>query len=48
MKQFEIIDVMKVNGGFTVETMKVSRFDQERRVEGITYLEFNKPKRRGR
>jgi hypothetical protein len=48
MKQFEIIDVMKVNGVFTVETMKVSRFDQERRVEGITYLEFNKPKRRGR
>ena len=30
LKQFEIIDVMKVNGVFTVETMKVSRFDQKR------------------
>ena len=48
LKQFEIIDVMKVNGVFTVETMKVSRFDQKRKVQGITYLEFEKPKRRGR
>ncbi|MDA7891469.1 outer membrane lipoprotein-sorting protein [Akkermansiaceae bacterium] len=48
LKQFEIIDVMKVNGVFTVETMKVSRFDEKRRVIGDTYLEFDKPKRRGR
>jgi hypothetical protein len=48
LKQFEIIDVMKVNGVFTVETMKVSTFDEQRKVKGITYLEFEKPKRRGR
>jgi hypothetical protein len=48
LKQFEIIDVMKVNGVFTVETMKVSCFDEKRRVIGDTYLEFDKPKRRGR
>ena len=48
LKQFEIIDVMKVNGVFTVETMKVSKFDQKRKVQGITYLEFEKPKRRAR
>jgi hypothetical protein len=48
LKQFEIIDVMKVNGVFTVETMKVSMFDEQRKVQGITYLEFEKPKRRGR
>lgn len=48
LKQFEIIDVMKVNGVFTVETMKVSKFDEKRKVQGITYLEFEKPKRRGR
>jgi hypothetical protein len=39
---------MKVNGVFTVETMKVSTFDEQRKVKGITYLEFEKPKRRGR
>lgn len=48
LKQFEIIDVMKVNGVFTVETMKVSSFNQKRKVEGTTYLEFEKPKQRGR
>ena len=48
LKQFEIIDVMKVNGVFTIETMKVSMFDEQRKVQGITYLEFDKPKRRGR
>ncbi|MDB4561228.1 hypothetical protein N9258_03235, partial [Akkermansiaceae bacterium] len=48
LKQFEIIDVMKVNGVFTIETMKISMFDEQRKVQGITYLEFDKPKRRGR
>ncbi len=48
LKQFEITDVMKVNGVFTVETMKVSTFSKDRRVSGITYLEFKKPKRKGR
>lgn len=44
LKQFEITDVMKVNGVFTVETMKVSSFGKDRRVSGITYLEFENPK----
>ncbi|MFT6180205.1 MAG: hypothetical protein ACI9NQ_000657 [Paracoccaceae bacterium] len=48
LKQFEITDVMKVNGVFTVETMKVSSFGEDRRVSGITYLEFEKPKRKAR
>jgi len=48
LKQFEITDVMKVNGVFTVETMKVSSFGSDNRVSGITYLEFEKPKRKGR
>ncbi len=48
LKQFEITDVMKVNGVFTVETMKVSSFGADRRVSGITYLEFEKPKRKAR
>jgi len=48
LKMFEITDVMKVNGVFTVETMKVSTFGQDKRVSGITYLEFEKPKRKGR
>jgi len=48
LKMFEITDVMKVNGVFTVETMKVSSFGKDKRVSGITYLEFEKPKRKGR
>lgn len=44
LKQFEITDVMKVNGVFTVETMKVTQFDKDRRVSGVTYLEFESPK----
>ena len=48
LKQFEIIDVMKVTGVFTVVTMKVSTFDEERNIKGITYLEYDKPKPRGR
>ncbi len=49
IKQFEITKVMKVKGGaYTVKTMKVSRFNKDRRVSGITYLEFEKPKPKGR
>jgi len=48
LKQFEITDVMKVNGVFTVKTMKVSSFGADKRVTGITYLEFQKPKRKAR
>lgn len=43
VKQFEITDVMKVNDVFTVKKMKILRFNKERRVEGITFLEFDKP-----
>ncbi|MFT6864339.1 MAG: hypothetical protein ACJAVK_002904 [Akkermansiaceae bacterium] len=42
LKQFEIIDVMKVNGVFTVETMKVTQYAKDRTVSGVTYLEFDK------
>ncbi len=45
IKQFEITKVMKVNKVFTVKTMKVSTFGKNRRVNGITYIEFQKPKR---
>lgn len=44
LKQFEITRVMKVNDVFTVKTMKVTAFNEKRKVEGITYLEFDKPK----
>jgi len=44
LKQFEITDVMKVGDFFTVKTMKVTSFNKERRVAGITFLEFDKPK----
>lgn len=43
LKQFEITGVMKVNDLFTVKSMKVTAFNDKRRVEGITYLEFDKP-----
>lgn len=43
LKQFEITDVMEVNDAYTVKTMKVTAFNKERRVAGITYLEFRKP-----
>lgn len=45
LKQFEITGVMKVDEVFTVKSMKVTSFNEKRRVEGITYLEFDKPKR---
>lgn len=48
IKQFEITKVMKANGVYTVKTMKVSSFGKDRRVNGITYLEFKKPKRKAR
>lgn len=48
IKQFQITDVMKVGNIWTVKTMKVSTFDANNRVNGITYLEFEKPARRGR
>lgn len=43
LKQFEITGVMKVGDLFTVKSMKVTSFNDNRRVEGITYLEFDKP-----
>lgn len=43
LKQFEIADIMKVNDAYTVKTMKVSSFNEKRRVQGITYIEFKKP-----
>ena len=43
LKQFEITGVMKVNDLYTVKSMKVTSFNKERRVDGITYLEFDKP-----
>lgn len=46
LKQFEITDVMKVNGVFTVEKMKVNRYNEKRQVVGTTHLEFSQ--RRGR
>lgn len=49
IKQFEITDVMKVKGVFTVRTMKVSSFGDDSRMTGSTYIEFDKPRRkRGR
>lgn len=43
LKQFEITGVMKVNDLFTVKSMKVTAFNDKRQVQGITYLEFEKP-----
>lgn len=43
LKQFEITSVMKVNDIFTVKAMKVSSF-KDKRVQGITHIEFDKPK----
>lgn len=45
LKQFEITSVMKVNSLFTVKTMKVTSFEKKR-VQGTTYIEFDKPKGR--
>ena len=45
LKQFEITGIMTVNGVQTVKDMKVTRFDKNRRVGGITYLEFERPRR---
>ncbi len=45
LKQFEITKLMKVGKVWTVKTMKVTAFDQNQRVSGITYLEFQKPKK---
>jgi hypothetical protein len=46
LKQFEITKIMKVEDSYTIGTMKVSTFGPDNRVKGITYLEFEKPKRR--
>lgn len=46
IKQFEITKVMKVNDVYTVKTMKVSSFGNNNRVNGITYIDFEKPRRR--
>jgi len=46
LKQFEITKIMKVEDTYTIGTMKVSTFGPDNRVKGITYLEFEKPKRR--
>lgn len=43
LKQFEITDIMKVDKVYTVKTMKVSSFNERRRVKGITYIDFKKP-----
>ena len=48
LKQFEITNIMKVNDVYTVKTMKVSAFNEKGKTSGITYLEFDKPKRAGR
>lgn len=45
LKQFEITKLMKVNDSYTVKTMKVSSFNENRRVKGITYIEFKKEAR---
>lgn len=42
LKQFEISKLMKVNDVYTVKTMMVSSFHENRRVKGITYIDFKK------
>ena len=42
LKQFEITKLMKVNDVYTVKTMKVTAFNENRRAKGITYIEFRK------
>lgn len=42
LKQFEITKLMKVNDVYTLKTMKVTSFDEDRRAKGITYIEFQK------
>ena len=48
IKQFEITKLMRAGGVFTVRTMKVTAFDENNRANGITYIEFDKPKRKAR
>lgn len=43
LKQFEITGLMRVKGRATVKSMKVTAFNEERRVKGMTYLEFEHP-----
>lgn len=42
LKQFEITKLMKVNEVYTVKTMKVTSFNEDRRAKGLTYIEFQK------
>ncbi|TAE77766.1 MAG: outer membrane lipoprotein-sorting protein [Verrucomicrobia bacterium] len=46
IKQFQVSKVMQLPGGkgYTIQTMRISRLDDQGRVESITYLEFDKPK----
>lgn len=46
IKQFEITEVMRIKDVWTVKTMKVSTFGKDNRVNGMTYIEFEKPQRR--
>lgn len=46
LKQFQVTDLMKVNGEYTLKRMRVDRFNPKTNKSiGVTYLEFDKPKK---
>jgi hypothetical protein len=48
LKRFQVTDIMKVGNAYTLRTMRVDSFDPvAQKITGITYLEFDKPKKAG-
>jgi len=46
LKQFEVTDLMKVNGEYTLKRMRVDSMNPDtNKSVGFTYLEFDKPKK---
>lgn len=46
LKQFEVTDLMKVNGEYTLKRMRVDSMSPDtNKSVGFTYLEFDKPKK---
>ena len=46
LKRFQVTDIMKVGEAYTLRTMRVDSYDPvAQKTTGITYLEFEKPKK---
>ena len=46
LKRFEVQEVMQVGKAHALQKMRVERFNRRRVVDGVTYLELDKPKKR--